>query len=380
LYTPYVKGVERVFTTQDLKELAAIECATPVLSVYLNVDPREQTTDEYRLELRRLLKHVSDAAPAADLAAVVRYFEHEYDWSGRGIAVFSCAAQPFWRAYSLAVPVASGATVARKPYIWPLAALLDAFDSYAVALVDRQETRLFLFGMGELISDAAFAGEEVRRLKRGRGSSGGPGRRGGAPVSGRHEEEVALRNIREAAKAASRFWQRHRPQRLVLAGADPTVAQFREELPKSIRDREIGAFSADITASEAEIRERSLEILQRAEEQRKASLVDAVFTAAAKGRGGAIRLADTLGVAHEGRVETLVVARDFHRSGYQCRNCGYITDQKLPICPFCGGEFAEIPDAAEALVTKVIEDGGKVEVIDDHPRIAEFGVGALLRY
>ena len=47
---------------------------------------------------------------------------------------------------------------------------------------------------------------------------------------------------------------------------------------------------------------------------------------------------------------------------------------------FCDGEFSEITNAAEALVTRVIEDGGKVEVIDDHPKIAEFGVGALLRY
>jgi len=369
-----------VFTTQDLKELAAVECATPMLSVYLNVDPREQTSDGYRLELRRALKLASGAAASDDVLAVERYFDHEYDWSGRGIAVFSCAADPFWRAYSLAVPVASGAAVARKPYVWPLAALLDAYGSYAVALVNRQELRLFLFGMGELISDAAFSGEEVRRLKKGRGSSGGPGRRGGAQVSGRHEEEVAQRNIRDAAKVASRFWQKHDPRRLIVAGAEPTVVQFRAELPKAMQERVIGSFSADMAASELQIRERSLEILQQGEEERKTALVDAVFTAAAKGRGGAIRLADTLGAAHEGRVKTLIVARDYHRSGYQCRNCEYITDQSLSICPFCGGEFGEIPDAAEALVTKVIEDGGRVEVIDDHPRIAEFGVGALLRY
>jgi len=117
------------------------------------------------------------------------------------------------------------------------------------------------------------------------------------------------------------------------------------------------------------------------EKEREAALVEAVFTAAAKGRGGVIRLADTLGAAHEGRIQTLLVARDYHQPGYQCRNCAYITDQSLEVCPFCGGEFAEIPDAAaEALVTKVIEDGGKVEVVDDHPKVAEFGVGALLRY
>jgi hypothetical protein len=369
-----------VFTRQDLKDLAAVECETPLLSVYLNVDPRQHTSEEYKLELRRLLKQTVGMASAEDVAAVERFFDHEYDWSGRGVVVFSCASEPFWRSYSLAVPVASGATVATKPYVWPLAALLDAYGSYAVALVDRQEMRLLLFGMGELISETSFSGDGVRRLKKGRGSSGGPGRRGGAPVSGRHEEEVAQRNIREAAKVAERFWRQHKPQRLILSGAEPTVVQFGDELPKAVQERVIGSFNADLSAPELEIRDRSLEILQRVEEERKAALVEAVFTGAAKGRGGAIRLADTLGAAHEGRIQTLVVARDYHRPGYQCANCSYITDQNLHICPFCGGTFSEIPDAAEALVTKVIDDGGVVEVIDDHPRIAEFGVGALLRY
>jgi hypothetical protein len=41
------------------------------------------------------------------------------------VVVFSGAQEDFWRTYSLAVPVASGVTVARKPNIWPLAALVD---------------------------------------------------------------------------------------------------------------------------------------------------------------------------------------------------------------------------------------------------------------
>jgi len=142
----------------------------------------------------------------------------------------------------------------------------------------------------------------------------------------------------------------------------------------------IGTFNIDMNAQEPEVREKSLEILEEVEREREAALVEAVFTAAAKGRGGVIRLADTLEVAHEGRIHTLIIARDYHQPGYQCRNCAYITDQYIAKCPFCGGEFAEIADATEALVTKVIEDGGRVEVVDYHPKLAEFGVGALLRY
>jgi hypothetical protein len=369
-----------MFVPDDLRELATIETRSPMLSVYLNVDPTEHSTDEYRLKLRQMLKRVEEDAVAEDISAVSRFFNHQYDWSGRGVAVFSCAAESFWRTYSLAIPVASGVTVARKPYIWPLAVLVDAYGSYAVALVSRQDLRLFHFVLGELQSIEDFAGEDVRRLKKGRGSSGGPGRRGGAPVSGQHEEEIAQRNIREAAKVTERFWRQHSPQRLIIAGAEPTATQFQEALPKALQEKIIGALSADMNVSEPEIRSRSLSVLQEVEERRAHALVDAVFTAAAKGRGGVIRLADTLGTAHEGRIQTLVVDRDFHESGYQCTNCGYITDQALGTCPFCSGSFKEIPDAAEALVTKVIEDGGRVEVVDDHPKISEFGVGALLRY
>ena len=155
---------------------------------------------------------------------------------------------------------------------------------------------------------------------------------------------------------------------------------FRDELPKSLEEKIIGEFSADMNASELEVGTRSLEIVQAVERKREDELLETVYTEAAKGRNGVIRLDDTLGAAHEGRVQTLVIAHDFHRPGYRCQNCAYITDQKLHTCPFCGGEVAEIPDAVEALVTQVIDSGGRVEVVDNHPKIAEFGVGALLRY
>ena len=369
-----------MFKQEDLRALAAVQTETPLLSVYLNVDPTEHSTDEYKLALRQMLKQVEGLAQSEDIEAVSRFFDHEYDWSGRGMVIFSGAQEEFWRTYSLAVPVVSGVTVARKPYIWPLAALVDAYGSYAVIQIDRQGVRLSQFRMGELEATDGHLGEEVRKLKRGRGSSGGAGRRGGAPISSRREEEIAHRNIREAVEITKRFCRQHESQRLIIAGAEPTVTQFREALPKALQEKVIGSFNANMNATEPEIRERSLEILQHVEKEREVALVDGVFTAAAKGRGGVIRLADTLGAAHEGRIQTLVVARHYHKPGYQCQNCAYITDQALEICPFCNGKFAEIPDAAEALVTKVIEDGGRVEVVDDHPKIAEFGVGALLRY
>ena len=52
-----------MFTEQDLNELVAFRSdESPVLSLFLNVDPTQQTTDQYRLTLRTMLKGIAGDA------------------------------------------------------------------------------------------------------------------------------------------------------------------------------------------------------------------------------------------------------------------------------------------------------------------------------
>ena len=95
-----------MFSEKDLQELIGFHSEeSPVLSLYLDVDPTKRTTDEYKLVLRGLLKETSGQARRKDVGAVERYFDHEYDWQGKGVVLFSCLKQDFWRVYPLAVPV-----------------------------------------------------------------------------------------------------------------------------------------------------------------------------------------------------------------------------------------------------------------------------------
>lgn len=364
----------------ELRELARFQTQTPILSVYLDVDPTRHTSEEYLLSLRGLLKSAAGEAAKEDIEAVQRYFEHEYDWSGRGVALFSCAAADFWRDYVLPIPVPSGVTVARRPYISPLAALLNAYGRYAVAVVNQEGIRIVLYHLGEPAHEETFEGEEVRKIKRGRGSSGLAERRGGAPAGSRHMEEVAMRNLRQSVQVLERFWRQHSPRRLILAGAEPALSQFRDLLPKTLQEALVGTMGVDPDENEADFRDRALEILRAAEEERKAALVEALVTAAAKGKDGVVGLDETLTAVQEGRVRTLVVLRDFHTPGYRCQSCGYLTAVEVTQCPYCGGAVAGVPDVAEAAVTRVIEDGGEVEVLDYHPLLERAGIGALLRY
>jgi len=370
-----------VFSRKDLQELAEYKgTGTPVLSLYLNVDPSQHTTDEYKLALRQLLRGAGEQAAGADIAAVERYFDLEYDWSGRGVTVFSCAADKFWRAFSLPVAVADHVFVGLKPYVTPLVKLWDTFGRFVVAVLDKQGVRLMLFHVGELIRTEGMLGEPVRRVKAG-GGSAEKGRRGGTgATANKHEDEVASRNLKEAAALTVAFCEAHQPRNLLLGGKAEALKQFKAKLPRVWADRIIGTFPADMTIHENDVRDKALKVLDEVELEREAALADAVITAAAKGKGGVVRLDDTLSAAHEGRVQTLLVAEGYRAEGFQCQQCGYVTGQHLDTCPFCGGKMAHIPDAVETTIQQVLEQGGHVEMVAGHKELMQAGVGALLRY
>ena len=124
-----------------------------------------------------------------------------------------------------------------------------------------------------------------------------------------------------------------------------------------------------------------MHIVREKEGQREARLVEQMVTSAAKGRGGVIRLDDTLSAVHEGRVQTLALIEGFRAPGYRCRGCGYLTVQEIDQCPFCSDQFEHISDAVEMAVHKVLRDGGEVEVIHDNQELEKAGkIAALLRY
>ena len=106
----------------------------------------------------------------ADVDRATRYLEHEFDGSGRSLALFSCAADDYFKSFSLALPLRSRARVFNRPYVKPLAAVMEDFGHTGAVLVDQREARLFHFHLGELIAQKEVRGEAVRRIKHGGGS------------------------------------------------------------------------------------------------------------------------------------------------------------------------------------------------------------------
>ena len=170
-------------------------------------------------------------------------------------------------------------------------------------------------------------------------------------------------------------------RRVLIGGTEDNVALYRSQLPKSWQSLIVGTFPMSMSASQSEVMERAIEIGKQAERRQQAKLVEAVVTGAAKGRGGALGLDNTLGAVHEGRVQTLLIRARLQAPGYRCQGCGYLTAQEVDTCPFCGSDFGKIPDAVELAVRRVMQDGGEVEVLHDIEEGTKFvDIGALLRY
>src|SRR5574338_1382465 len=113
-----------MLSENDLRELLDFNTTAPVLSIYLNTDPTIGNADTHKRQLRSMIKEIN---LTDDVAAIEKFFSHEYNWSGRGVAVFSCSPENYFRAYPLAVPVRNLVHISDRPSVKPLANLLDNY-------------------------------------------------------------------------------------------------------------------------------------------------------------------------------------------------------------------------------------------------------------
>jgi peptide chain release factor subunit 1 len=362
-----------VIDETELQQLASFRTkGSPVLSLYLNTDLTQQLKEQCKLVLRNLLDSVAESVSDGDRERVERFFDLEYDWQSRSVALFSSVAQGLWRVYPLAIVLDSEVHASDRAYLNPLTELLAEYDRHGVILVDRESARFLLIHMGQITEESEWVGEDLKRHKQGGFA---------AARYQRHVDKQAEQNLKLAAEAAVRFCKDNRCRGIILGGADDTLAQFQDMLPKAVQKTVVGTIAADMVDPRDDIMDRAVQLIRQQERRKEGKLVEQVITGAAKGAGAVTGLADTFYVAHQGRVHTLVVDKDFEAEGYLCDGCGFISAEPISKCPLCAGEPQKIGDAVNRVMQKVIESGGEVKVVGNSKALVDAGrIGAVLRY
>jgi peptide chain release factor subunit 1 len=356
---------------KELQALVEFNGSRGVLSVYLDTDLSMQSKEAVKLMFRELVKDL-DPAASEDVGALQRFLDFEYAWQSRGLAVFA-SGDELWRVLPLPIAVTSQAWYTSRPYLPLLTDITDRFGEYSIALIDKESVRLFSVAWGKIQSETESYGEELKRH-----------RQEGWYAAGyqRHEDNLALHNLKQAIDVVQDYCQRTDCKRLMLGGSADVLAQFKDLAPKLLLNRVIGEFTIHMTASPVEILHRSLDIAYQTDLEEEKRIVTEAITAAAKGGAGVTGASDTLYSLHQGRVRVLLAEESFHTPGYICSHCGYLSADAHAECPICKSvEIDETPDVVNIAIYKAIETGAKVNIVRDNAMLQEAGgIAAVLRY
>ena len=139
--------------------------------------------------------------------------------------------------------------------------------------------------------------------------------------------------------------------------------------------------SLSMTATAAEVLERSMQVEEEMEERQEHQTVERLLAEAAAGRNAVTGLGAVLDALNDGRVATLVVPFGLEAKGMRCTECGRLAERGTR-CRNCGGPLEPVPDVVETAVGAALRQGAKVETVSFMASESLDGaqIGAFLRF
>lgn len=369
-----------VLTEADVRELAAYKGErAPVTSVYLDVDGSHvvrQTDVVHALE--RMLKtvrsdHSSDHSVCKDLKRIEDHVRGGIDRGHvRGLAIFSCSADDFWRVVELPVAVRNQITVNHTPAVRQLETVLDEFERFGVLLADKQRARMFVYELGELIDSS----ELFERLPRNEDDD----RSHRKDQTADHTAAMAHAHLKHAAEVAFQVMQQEGFERLIIGAADEIANELESLLHPYLKERLVARCHIRTDAPLDEIRSAALQVEADVERAREAATVTKLRDAVGSQGRGVAGLDDTLRALVERRVEVLLVSSGYTAPGWRCEQCGWV-GRVGRRCPVDDSAMIEVPDVVEEAIEEALAQSCEVEICVGNADLDVLGqIGALLRY
>ena len=350
----------------------------PIVTLYLDVDGRRLVrTKDYEAELDRLLRAAMDSPQAdgagPDLDRISSFVRAGFDRSHtRGLVIISGKADDLWEVFELPVPVRSQLVINSTPHIRKLEAVVDNNERFALLLADRQQARLFLFDLGELIERTEVF-DQLPRHEDDKGDWDKDQVRD-------HAAEVAHHHLKRAAASAFEVFQTSGFEHLILGGPEELLNDLERELHSYLRERVVARVKLAINATEPSIREIALDVERQVEREREALAVSRLRDAIGAGNGGVAGLQPVLDALGERRVDQLLVSDGFERAGWRCDGCSHLAAVG-PECGVCGGKMEPVEDVVEEAIEAALAQSCRVEIVVGNADLDVLGqIGALLRF
>ena len=351
-----------------------------VLSVYLNMAPANPQA--FRVEFDDLVRPISDRLDKPERKQLTAEVERVHNWfdgivnpHGPGLFAFSCTPRELWLTASVPVAVRNHVAFEVRPDLAGVLELTDDYERFAVALVSKDNARLFTVFAGEIEEIDAF-----RDLV----PPGTDGRAARPSHAQRHHDMHGLWHLKKVVERLSTLRRRRNFDRLILAGPVEATTELQRLLPHALNTRVAAVIPADANATDQQILDKALEVERRIEADAEERLVDDVLEIAASGGRATRGVAPTIEALWIGDVRVLLMADSLKLSGSECSNCRYLQMGSARNCTMCGASMSEVHDLGHQLARRTLEQRGRVEIVHgqaaEHLSAAGEGTAAFLRF
>ena len=340
-----------------------------ILSVYLDVDQSRPSNRNrgFETQLKNLIAGIRptihDAAEFETFSVAahrISDFVSAYQPQARALGLFFDESDGFFRDMGFDIPIQREAHWDREFYLQPLVNALDQFKTYGVALLDRQNLRLFTVFLGHIEEHVreGFGPHRVRHIK-----TSGTDHIGSASHIQRKADENVRVNLKHCVKMIDWLIENRHLNRLILAGTQELTAELRNLLPKQLVMRIIGQVDVGMEVLPSDVLAATMRIAQDYEQDAEVQKVNEVITTAAKTEKAVAGLGHTLKAVNSDRVWDLVYCQDFRAPGFECERCGGLFSTEKTSCQYCGGTLQAINDVVETAVAHALRNRARVHAV-----------------
>jgi peptide chain release factor subunit 1 len=376
-------------TRDRLRRLAEARVGpAKVLSLFLNLDPREFATPPARsTEVRSLLDragrlvrdeserltHEQKESLKGDLDRVAAELGNGAGTKGaHGLAIFSCSAAGLFEMLRLSEPVDHEPVISDAPYLAPLSSIGEP-ERWCVVLVNRRSARLFS-GSRESLEELALVEDDVHRQHD----------QGGWSQANyqRSVDKDVQDHLKHVAEVVFLQMKSELPKGVIVGGPQETLADFEGSLHPYLRERLAGRIDIDVENSSIDdVRKTAGAKIAAAGRDREDKALGRLAELFGTNGRAASGLTDVLAAVHEQRVETLLVDRGYTAPGVCCPQCGFLGAENIRECPADGTPVERRENVVEAAIERAITQSADVHVLRDRPELASHGhIAAILRF
>lgn len=313
-------------------------------------------------ELNRL---VSEAGPRGEALEnleamserIAEYLDTELDPSAQGVYIVANAALDEFVPLALGLPLETAVSLGPTPVLLPLARRIDDYPAYMVLLADQQEAYLQL----------------VRRQRRGRSvwleSTNFPRRtQRGALNQARYQRRVDERINAFARHVADETLQALHAEdvdMLIVAGNEVMTSALASEFHHTVQEAIVDTIRLDMTASEQEVLDATLPIVEGAERERELAKVERIENAVGAGGRGKAGTTDVLRALQMGQASGIAMVDDFAEEGWADFKRDLYDAGPVPETHPMGGDVADLVPVqlGDEMIRLAVQTSARIEIV-----------------